>query len=156
MTRLVKTRVTQTSAAPPLMPRTPAKLDAILSVVAAGVAALAWACARVAGVELVVRSRSGTSQVNLVSVVVVSLLVAVAGAGLLMLLERRTPQGRRVWTVVAIVIWALSFVGPLSATRLSTGLVLAVLHLLVGAVVIVGLRRSHAADPVSAASRLVA
>jgi hypothetical protein len=118
----------------------------MVAVAAAGLAALAWAVARAAGVELTVRAGTGTREVNLVSVVVTSLVVAIAGAGLLRVLERRTTQGRRAWTAVATAVWALSLLGPLSATESSAGLVLAGLHLLVGAVVIAGLRRTHRPD----------
>lgn len=117
-----------------------------VAVLAAAAAAVVWAVARAAGIELVVRSGDGTSHVNVVSVVVTAVVVAIAGAGLLRLLERRTSDGLRTWTIVAVAVWAVSFLGPLSATRPSAGLVLASLHLLVGAVVVLGLRRTHAAD----------
>ena len=41
-------------------------------------------------------------------------------------------------------MWVVSFAGPAGARTLSAGLTLAALHLVVGAVVIVGLRRRHA------------
>jgi predicted NBD/HSP70 family sugar kinase len=78
------------------------------------------------------------------SVVVTPLLVGVAATGLLRLLERRTSRALRVWTVVAMAVWAVSFLGPLSATTLGAGLVLATMHLLVGGVVVVGLRLTRA------------
>lgn len=130
--------------------------DAAIAALAALLAALAWLGARAADVEPEVRSGSGTSDVKLVSVLVVSLIVSIAGAGLLRLLEVRTPQARRVWTVVAVLVWVLSFAGPLSATHLSGGLVLAGMHLLVGTVVIVGLRLTHEPSPVRSASGRVA
>jgi chromate transport protein ChrA len=125
------------------------RAEAGVAVLAAAVAAAVWAAARLAGVDLVVKSGSGTSDVNAVSVVVTALVVAIVAAALLRLLERRTSSGRHTWTIVAIVVWAVSFLGPLSATRPSAGLVLASLHLLVGAVVVLGLRRAHAADRTS-------
>ncbi len=123
------------------------RADAGVAVVSAAAAAAVWAVARAAGVDLVVRSGSGTTDVNVVSVVVTSLVVAIVGAALLRLLERRTARGRRTWTIVAVAVWAVSFLGPLSATHPSAGLVLACLHLVVGSVVVLGLRRTHAGDP---------
>lgn len=121
--------------------------DAAIAGLVALLASLAWVGAWAAGLEPQVRSGSGTSTVNLVSVIVVSLVVSLVGAGLLRVLEHRTAQGLRVWTIVAVLLWVASFTGPLSATRVSTALVLAGLHLVVGAVVIIGLRRTHSPNP---------
>lgn len=131
----------------PVVQRWHTSTDAVVAVVAAGSAALVWAVARAAGVALEVKAGTEPSEVNVVSVLVTSVVVAGAGAGLLRMLERRTTRARRVWTLVAVVVWAVSFAGPLSATQLSGGAVLAGLHLLVGAVVIVGLRRTHPVVP---------
>jgi hypothetical protein len=122
------------------------RADTGVAVVAAASAVVVWSAARVAGIDLVVRSGGGTSDVNVVSVIVTALVVAIAGAGLLRLFERRTTNGRRTWTSVAVSVWAVSLLGPLSATRPSAGLVLAGLHLLVGSVVVLGLRHTHPAD----------
>jgi len=62
-----------------------------VAVVAADAAAVVWVLAtQVASVDLAVRSGSGTQQINVVSVVVTAVVVAMAGAGLLRFLERRT------------------------------------------------------------------
>ncbi len=127
------------------------RADIGVAVVAAATGAVVWSVARASGIELVVRSGGSTSDVNVVSVVVTALVVAIAGAALLRLFERRTTHGRRTWTIVAVAVWAVSLLGPLSAARPSAGLVLASLHLLVGAVVVLGLRRTHHADPVRVA-----
>jgi hypothetical protein len=121
------------------------RADAGVAVLAAGTAAVVWTLAKAAGVDLVVRSGGSTSDVNVVSVVVTSLVVAVAGAALLRLFERRTANGRRAWTIVAGCVWAVSLLGPLSAATASAGLVLTSLHLVVGTVVVLGLRRTHPA-----------
>jgi len=128
-----------------IAPRARLAADGAVALVAAAAATLVWACARISDLHLEVRSGSGTMDVTAASVIITTLLVAAAGAGLLRVLERRTTRGLRVWTIVAVTVWALSFSGPLSATRPSTGLVLAGLHLLVGGVIVVGLRRTHAA-----------
>lgn len=127
-----------------IAPRPRVAPDGAVAVMAAAAAALVWACAHISDLHLEVRSGSGTTEVGAASVIVTTLAVAAAGAGLLRLLERRTTNALRVWTIVALTVWGLSFLGPLSATRPSTGLVLAVVHLLVGAVLVVGLRRTHA------------
>jgi hypothetical protein len=106
-------------------------------------AALIWTLATAARVDLEVRQGSSTTGVTLAAVIVTAMLATILGASLLRLLERRTPRGRQLWTVVASTVWALSFLGPLSATHPSAGLVLASLHLFVGAVVVVGLRRTR-------------
>ena len=122
------------------------RADTTVVLLAAGGAAALWSVARGAGIDLVVNSGDGTSHVNVVSVVVTSLVVAIAGAALLGLFERRTANGRRTWTIVAVAVWMVSLAGPLSAARLSAGLVLLSLHVLVGGVVVLGLRRTHPAD----------
>lgn len=127
-----------------IAPRPRVAADAAVALMAAATAVLVWACARISDVHLVVKSGFGTTDVTVGSVIVTTLVVAAVGIGLLRLLERRTARALRVWTMVAVTVWALSFLGPLSATRPSTGLVLAGLHLLVGATLVLGLRRTHA------------
>jgi succinate dehydrogenase hydrophobic anchor subunit len=78
-----------------------------------------------------------------VSVIVTAVVVTLAAGGLLRVLERRTPRARRLWTGTASAVWVVSFAGPATATTPLAGLALAALHLVVGAVVIVGLRRRH-------------
>jgi hypothetical protein len=95
-----------------------------VAVVSAGAAAVVWVGATVAGVDLAVRSGSSTRDVGLVSAVVTA-VVAVAGAGLLRVASART---------------------------VPAALTLAALHLVVGAVVIVGLRRRHADRPTKRAT----
>jgi Family of unknown function (DUF6069) len=116
-----------------------------VAVVAAGAAAVVWVLAtQVASVDLAVRSGSGTQHINVVSVVVTAIVVAMAAAGLLRFLERRTAQARTIWTVIACVVWVVSLAGPLGARSLAAGLWLAALHLVVGSIVVVGLRRRTA------------
>jgi hypothetical protein len=115
-----------------------------VAVLAAVGAAVVWVAARLAGVDVAVRSGSGSREIGLVSVVVTALVVAVAGAGLLRVLVRRTPRGMRIWTGIALGIWVVSLAGPAGAATLSAGLTLAAMHLVVGGVIIIGLRRVHA------------
>jgi hypothetical protein len=124
---------------------TPKRADAKVVAVATALAVVVWAAAKVAGVELEVRSGSGTTQVALGSVIVTPLVVGAVAAALLRLLERRTANGLRTWTIIAVVAWVLSLLGPLSATSPGAGLVLATMHLAVGAVVVGGLRLARVA-----------
>jgi len=112
-----------------------------VAVAAAGAAAAVWVAADLAGVDLAVRSGSGTQHVGLASAIITALVVAMAAAGLLRLLERRTPRALAIWTAIAGAVWVVSFSGPLGARSLSAGLSLAAMHLAVGAVIVVGLRR---------------
>ena len=112
-----------------------------------GVAVLAalvvWAIlAPLAGITL--EAQQGTRiHVGAVSVLVASAAMALAGWGLLAILERRTVAARNIWTVVATIVCVTSMGSPLSS-GIGTGakLGLASLHLVVGAVVILGLRRT--------------
>jgi hypothetical protein len=124
---------------------TPKRADAKVVVVATALAVLVWTAAEAAGVDLEVRSGSGTTQVALGSVIVTPLVVGAVAAALLRLLERRTAHGLRTWTIVAVIAWVLAFLGPLSAASLGAGLVLATMHLAVGAVVVGGLRLARVA-----------
>ncbi|GIF46364.1 hypothetical protein DFJ67_4979 [Asanoa ferruginea] len=93
-----------------------------------------------AGVDLAVRSGGTVTHVGAAAVAAVSLLVALAAWGLLALLQRMSARGRRIWTIVATVIFVVSLLGPLGAETAGATLGLAALHLIVAAVVIPGLR----------------
>ena len=140
MNSLTQTRPVQETPA-----ATPRRADANVVLVAAALAVVVWAAAKAAGVDLEVRSGSGTTQVALGSVVVTPIVVGFVAAALLRLLERRTKSGLRTWTIVAVIAWVLSFLGPLSATSPGAGMVLATMHLAVGAVVVGGLRLARVA-----------
>lgn len=108
------------------------------------VAALAvWALlAPVAGIELEAQQGSRI-QVGPGSVLFASAAMAFAGWGLLAILERRTLNARKAWTVVAVIACLTSLSSPLSSgIGVGAKLGLASLHLVVGATVVVGLRRT--------------
>jgi hypothetical protein len=117
--------------------------DLPVAATAAVASAVGWAIARLCGIDLVVRTGSGTQHVNVVSVLVTSAVVAMAAGGLLRALERRTPAALRVWTAIAGGVLVVSLAGPLGAQSRAAGLVLAGLHVLVAGVVIGGLRRGR-------------
>ncbi|WP_433004670.1 DUF6069 family protein [Kribbella sp. CA-294648] len=108
-------------------------------------AAIAWwaVLAKAFGIELQAEQRSTTIQVGLVAVLFAAVAMAFAGWALLAILERKTIAARKVWTIVAVIACVLSLGSPLVG-GIGTGakLGLASLHLVVGAVVILGLRRT--------------
>lgn len=96
----------------------------------------------VAGLELEAQQGSRI-HVGAVSVFFASTAMAFAGWGLLAILERRTLNARKVWTVCAVIACLTSLGSPLSSgIGVGAKLGLASLHLIVGAAVIFGLRRT--------------
>lgn len=108
------------------------------------IAAVAWwaVLTKAAGIDLQAKQGS-TIQVGAVSVLFASLAMAFAGWALLAIVERKTIAARKAWTISAVFACALSLGSPL-AGGIGAGakLGLASLHLLVGVVVILGLRRT--------------
>lgn len=121
--------------------------DRLLTVLAATVATLlGWVVAvPLAGVALVARSGAGEQRVTPLAVAVSTLLAGLAGWALLALLERVTGRARAVWTAVAVLVLLLSLLGPLGGGAGGPATVtLLVLHLVAGAVLVPGLRRTAA------------
>ncbi|SBT66556.1 hypothetical protein GA0070622_3579 [Micromonospora sediminicola] len=120
--------------------------DRLLTVLAATAATLlGWVVAvPLAGVELAARGGDGAAQrVTPVAVAVSTLLAGLAGWASLALLERLTARARPVWTVVAVLVLALSLLGPVGAGVGSAATVtLVALHLVAAAVLVPGLRRT--------------
>lgn len=108
------------------------------------IAAFAWwaILTKAAGINLQAKQGS-TIQIGAVSVLFASLAMAFAGWALLAVLERKTVAARTAWTIVATTSCVLSLGSPLTG-GIGTGakLGLASLHLLVGTMVILGLRRT--------------
>jgi hypothetical protein len=102
-----------------------------------------WIVASVAGVRLEVTSPMiGTLVIDLPLVIVSTLPLALAAWAALVLLERRTPRARTIWTVVAVVVLVLSLppLAFLDAT-VGTKVVLGVMHVAAGLPLIFMLRR---------------
>ncbi|PGH44752.1 hypothetical protein COO58_10170 [Micromonospora sp. WMMA1996] len=120
--------------------------DRLLTVLAATAATLlGWVVAvPLAGVELAARGGDGAAQrVTPVAVAVSTLLAGLAGWASLALLERLTARARPVWTVVAVLVLALSLLGPVGAGVGSAATVtLVALHLVAAAVLVPGLRHT--------------
>jgi len=138
--------MTTTSSATP----NPTRVEGRSRLAVAGVttiAAVAWwaILAKAAGIDLQAKQGSNGSivEVGAVSVLFASLAMAFAGWALLAILERKTIAARKAWTIVAVIACVMSLGSPLTS-GIGTGakLGLASLHLLVGAAVILGLRRT--------------
>lgn len=116
---------------------------AVVGVTVAAALAL-WALwAPVAGVELEALQGSRHIPVGPGSVLFASAAMAFAGWGLLAILERRTLNARKVWTILAVSACILSLGSPLvGGIGVGAKLGLASLHLVVGATVVLGLRRT--------------
>ena len=132
-------------AAPPGVPPRRGAGGSRLAVIGiAAVAALAdWVIlSPLAGLTLSAR-QGGVQHIGAAAVVVSTIVLGFLGWGLLAILERRTPRARNIWTVVAGIVWITSFGSPLTnGIGLGAKLGLASLHLVVGAVIFFGLRRT--------------
>lgn len=124
--------------------RSVAPLADVTVVVTAVLVALAdWVLwTEVAGVDLAARSGGEMVHVGAGSVAMAAAVVSVAGVVLMHAL-RRLQRGLRWWTVVACSVWLLSMLGTAGATSTAAWLGLTSLHVLVGAVVVLGVRHAH-------------
>lgn len=111
--------------------------------VAGATAAVApfWIGAWATGVEFDVVSGGRPMVVSLPLVLTTAFAVSLAGWGALALLERLTARAGRIWTAIAVAVLLISLV-PLPAveTESATRVVLALMHVAVGAVLIPALR----------------
>jgi hypothetical protein len=118
-----------------------------LAVIAAVLAALAvWLVTDpLLGVDLAAPTRPGSEELQSITPALVagtSLVAALAGWGLLALLDRFSARPRTIWTAIAVLVGLLSLAGPLStiaSTTVANGLSLALMHLAVAGVLIPGL-----------------
>jgi hypothetical protein len=102
-----------------------------------------WALAQpAAGIELAVRSGDTVRPVEALAVTLTSLAVGLAAWVLLTVLEHLTRHARTVWTVVAAVVFLVSLTGPLAAVTPAATAALMSLHVVVAAILVVGLRRT--------------
>ena len=116
-----------------------------LGVAGAVLAAVAvWAVAvPILGISLVIRFGNSAPQgVELPAVAGASLVLSLAGLGLLVALEKLSARGRTIWTIVAVVGLVASLGLPLvAATTQATMGALALMHVAAAAVLIPALRR---------------
>lgn len=108
---------------------------------AAAAAALVWLTGAALGIEPVARTGAGTRTVGLPDVLVAGGVAALLGWAVRALLGRLVASGgRRAWLVLCAVVTVLSLGGPLGATTGAAAALLVAEHLVVGAVVALGLR----------------
>lgn len=97
-----------------------------------------------ADVDLAANSGNSTRQIAAAAVVVAAAVAALAGWALLAVLERLTNRARVWWTSIAVAVLLLSLlVGPPSGVGGGAKATLALLHLSVGVVLILGLPRAR-------------
>ncbi|MCK9929746.1 DUF6069 family protein [Frankia sp. Mgl5] len=102
-------------------------------------AAIVWAIAKAADVEFLVKQGEGNAptEVGLGIVIVMALVAALLGWGVLILLERFLSRGTAIWTGLAVLVLLLSFAPVLSADATTgTKLSLVIMHVVVAASVI--------------------
>ncbi|PDP88152.1 hypothetical protein CQJ94_08475 [Glycomyces fuscus] len=117
----------------------------LLTAAAAVLAPLAlWALAvPLLGADLTAFPGGRPQPVGPGAVAFAGLVSAAAAWGLLAVLERTARRPRRAWTATACVVLVLSLAGPLTSGAAPVAvLVLEGMHVLVGAVLILGLGRS--------------
>ena len=85
-----------------------------------------------------------SEEVTATHMLVASGLAALLGWGTLAFLERVAGRARRIWAAVATLVLVLSLAGPLSGSGISAGnrTSLVVMHLAVGAILILGMLRT--------------
>ncbi|PFG30289.1 DUF6069 family protein [Paramicrobacterium agarici] len=138
------TRATQASQ------RTSTGARAFTSTLTIAIATLAalliWAiCVPLLGIELDVPQAGMT--VGPIAIAVSALGGGIAAWGLQATMGR-TRRGLKAWTVVALVVLALSLAGPALSGAIGAALsILEILHIVVGTILIVGLRRAGRAAP---------
>jgi hypothetical protein len=131
-----------------------------LGVVAAAIAAALgiWSAAELIGIGLrspVFDASGQWFRITPPLVAVTAAVPALAGWGLLALLERITANAARIWTGLAAVALLGSLSMPLSGGGVSEAVrtVLVLEHIVVGAILIVGLPRARQATAVTAVRR---
>ncbi|MEO7587049.1 MAG: DUF6069 family protein [Arachnia sp.] len=104
--------------------------------------------APVMGIELLVTPGGSAPQsVGVASVILAAVLASVLGWAALALLERFATHPQRLWTVLASAILLFSLAGPLGAgATQASQIALSAMHVVVGAVLIVGLRHTSSAS----------
>ncbi|MEV4416151.1 DUF6069 family protein [Catellatospora sp. NPDC049609] len=92
-----------------------------------------------AHIELAVRNGDTVTDVGAGPVAVTAALAALAGWGLLALLDRRAARPRRTWTIIAVCVFVISLLGAAGGASPAAQGALVSLHAVVAAVVIAGL-----------------
>lgn len=97
-----------------------------------------------ADIEVAAHAGNAVQQVTAMAVVVAALIAGLCGWALLAVLERTVSRPRTVWSAIAAVVLLLSLVaGPLGGTTTGAKITLAVLHLVVGVILLIWLPRGR-------------
>lgn len=124
-------------------PRRPARIRRLGAVLVAAVAnGVVWLVADAAGVDFVVEPPGqGEIRVDLVVAIVATFLTGMVAWGLLALLERVTGRGYAIWFVVAVLVFLLFLIPPVSSDATSgTTAALLTMHTVEAVVLVVGFR----------------
>lgn len=107
-----------------------------------GAALAAWAVVAPAlGVPLDARSAGAVQHVGAGAVIVASLAAGLLAWGAVVVIVRLSPdRARTLWTVLGAVVLLLSLAGPAGGLTTAAVVGLGVLHLVVGVVLVLGLR----------------
>ncbi len=117
-----------------MTPRTRRRIGIV--VLAPTAAVIAWACIRLAGIELAVSTGDGT--VGPVDVLAAALLGALAGWFVVRLLERHSRRPWFWWPALGSTALAVSTIGPAYLADSTTAIALTALHFVTAIVVIGG------------------
>jgi hypothetical protein len=106
--------------------------------------AVAWWAVLTQTFGITLEAKQGsTIHIGALSVLFATLAMSFAAWALLAILEHNTLAARKAWTITAAIACALSLTSPLTAgIGIGAKLGLASLHLLVGSLIILGLRRT--------------
>ena len=127
--------------------RPSAQRTAAIVAVAAAVALVLWAVARLLGVDLDVRINGDVRQVGPADVLVATVLAGLA-AWVVHSILARTPRTARWWPFVGSTALAISMTGPSYLSDGADAVALMAMHLLVGATLIYGFATSQPSWPV--------
>lgn len=105
--------------------------------IATAATGLAWILGRLAHVDYIADTPTGTRQITLALTIVATVAAGMAGWVVIALLERYSSSARAVWIALTLVVLVLSIV-PIfwTAATLSTQLMLTALHCVAAAVLI--------------------
>ena len=120
---------------------------AVIVLTAVVAAAVAWIVAGpIAGADFTVQQGDrDPMDIGIALVVLTALVAGLAAWGSLAFLERLTARAATIWTAIAAIALGVSLLAPLTAEATAgTHVSLVLLHLVVGAVLIAGLRRTTA------------
>ena len=112
--------------------------------IAAAATGLAWVLGKLAHVDYIADTPTGTRQITLALTTVATLAAGLAGWIVIALLERYTSSPPRLWTALTIVVLVISIVPVFRTTaNLGTQLMLTALHCVAAAVLIPALPTPH-------------